>query len=45
MKRKLLIILLTLVMALVACEQEVTEEDLFAVSNEPGVVTVFKSPT
>jgi hypothetical protein len=32
-------------MVLVACEQEVAEEDLFVVSNEPGVVTVFKSPT
>lgn len=44
MKRAFFIILALLVMILAACDQA-DEADSLAVVNEPGVVTVFKSPT
>lgn len=43
MKKRLLIILL-LLLGLAACTQAAAEDPL-AVAEEPGVVTVFKSPT
>lgn len=44
MRRSLSIILLLLLAALAACNAE-AEADPLAVVDEPGVVTVFKSPT
>ena len=44
MRRSLIIILLMLVAALAACSAE-AEADPLAIVDEPGVVTVFKTPT
>lgn len=44
MRRSLSIILLMLVAALAACSSQ-GETDALTAVNEPGVVTVFKSPT
>ena len=44
MKRSPLIVFLILLLGLAACSQTATEDPL-AVVEEPGVVTVFKSPT
>lgn len=44
MKRAFFIILALLLFGLSACGQSDSEEAL-AVSSEPGVITVFKSPT
>lgn len=44
MRRSLSIILLLLMAALAACSAE-AEADPLAIVNEPGVVTVFKSPS
>lgn len=44
MRRGLSIILLLLMAALAACSAE-TEADPLAIVDEPGVVTVFKSPS
>ncbi len=44
MRRSLSIILLMLVAALAACSPEAEADSLTAV-DEPGVVTVFKTPT
>lgn len=44
MKRALYLIIALLLISLAACEQTADEDALTAV-NEPGVITVFKSPT
>lgn len=44
MKRALYLIFALLLIALTACGQS-ANEDALAVVDEPGVVTVFKSPT
>lgn len=44
MKRALYLIFALLLISLAACEQT-ADEDALAVVDEPGVVTVFKSPT
>ena len=44
MKVRSLIVLLTLLLGLAACTQAAAEDPL-AVAEDPGVVTVFKSPT
>ena len=44
MRRAFLIIATLLLLGLAACSQS-DSEDALAVSSEPGVVTVFKSPT
>lgn len=44
MKKAVWLLLLLILPVLAACGGD-TGEETFAVSNEPGVVTVFKNPT